>query len=149
MYMQAKDEKRSSLKAQNSSLSRGFSHSSKESIAGDGSQDSQNSEPERVYRLVLAGDSAVGKTSFVMRLCKGRFETNVRTTLGVDFQSKTIFIDEYKVRLEIWDTAGQERYSSAFPKCTCRCTRNVLVGARYICNCLSMIVKNIAHIINK
>ncbi|XP_052821855.1 ras and EF-hand domain-containing protein homolog [Octopus bimaculoides] len=69
-------------------------------------------EPERMYKVVLAGDAAVGKTSFIMRLCKGKFVTNLSSTLGVDFQTKTLCVDGHTIALQLWDTAGQERFRS-------------------------------------
>ncbi|XP_041466328.1 ras and EF-hand domain-containing protein homolog isoform X4 [Lytechinus variegatus] len=69
-------------------------------------------QPERMYKIVLAGDAAVGKSSFIMRLCKGIFHSNLNSTLGVDFQMKTIDVDDRVTSLQLWDTAGQERFRS-------------------------------------
>ncbi|XP_071956591.1 ras and EF-hand domain-containing protein homolog isoform X5 [Antedon mediterranea] len=68
--------------------------------------------PDRMYKIVLAGDAAVGKSSFILRLCKGVFHQNLNSTLGVDFQMKTIEIDHKVTTLQLWDTAGQERFRS-------------------------------------
>ena len=68
--------------------------------------------PDRTYKVVFAGDAAVGKTSFINRITKGTFITNLSSTLGVDFQVKTIRVDERNVALQLWDTAGQERFRS-------------------------------------
>lgn len=62
-----------------------------------------------MYKVVLAGDAAVGKSSFIMRLCKGKFVANLNSTLGVDFQTKVIEVDGRVIALQLWDTAGQER----------------------------------------
>ncbi|XP_074660669.1 ras and EF-hand domain-containing protein homolog isoform X3 [Tubulanus polymorphus] len=70
------------------------------------------SEPERMYKVVLCGDAAVGKSSFIMRLCKGKFVNNLNSTLGVDFQTKTLQVDNRVIALQLWDTAGQERFRS-------------------------------------
>ncbi|XP_049954714.1 ras and EF-hand domain-containing protein-like [Schistocerca serialis cubense] len=71
-------------------------------------------EPEgpvdRTFKIVFAGDAAVGKSSFIFRFCKGVFINNMGSTLGVDFQVKTIKIDNRNVALQLWDTAGQERF---------------------------------------
>ncbi|XP_044053011.1 ras and EF-hand domain-containing protein isoform X2 [Siniperca chuatsi] len=67
---------------------------------------------EKAYRIVLAGDAAVGKSSFLLRLCKNEFKLNSSTTLGVDFQMKTLIVDGEPVLLQLWDTAGQERFRS-------------------------------------
>ena len=68
--------------------------------------------PDRTYKVVFAGDAAVGKTSFINRLTKNRFISNLSSTLGVDFQVKTIRVDERNVAIQLWDTAGQERFRS-------------------------------------
>ncbi|XP_030215100.1 ras and EF-hand domain-containing protein [Gadus morhua] len=62
---------------------------------------------EKAYRIVLAGDAAVGKSSFLLRLCKNEFRLN-----GVDFQMKTLTVDGEPTVLQLWDTAGQERFRS-------------------------------------
>ncbi|XP_056889674.1 ras and EF-hand domain-containing protein homolog [Takifugu flavidus] len=67
---------------------------------------------EKAYRIVLAGDAAVGKSSFLLRLCKNEFKLNSSATLGVDFQMKTLIVDGQPVLLQLWDTAGQERFRS-------------------------------------
>ncbi|XP_070820690.1 ras and EF-hand domain-containing protein [Chaetodon trifascialis] len=67
---------------------------------------------EKSYRIVLAGDAAVGKSSFLLRLCRNEFKLNSSTTLGVDFQMKTLIVDGEPVSLQLWDTAGQERFRS-------------------------------------
>ncbi|XP_014673304.1 PREDICTED: ras and EF-hand domain-containing protein-like [Priapulus caudatus] len=69
-------------------------------------------EPERMYKLVLAGDAAVGKSSFIQRFCQDRFNPNIHSTLGVDFQMRSLEVDGRKVALQLWDTAGQERFRS-------------------------------------
>ncbi|XP_077977984.1 ras and EF-hand domain-containing protein homolog isoform X1 [Glandiceps talaboti] len=71
-----------------------------------------NAPPERMYKIVMAGDAAVGKSSFILRLCKGIFHNNLNSTLGVDFQMKTLEVDGKVTSLQLWDTAGQERFRS-------------------------------------
>ncbi|XP_011769338.1 ras and EF-hand domain-containing protein isoform X2 [Macaca nemestrina] len=67
---------------------------------------------QKAYKIVLAGDAAVGKSSFLMRLCKNEFRENISATLGVDFQMKTLIVDGERTVLQLWDTAGQERFRS-------------------------------------
>ena len=62
-----------------------------------------------MYKVVFCGDAAVGKSSLIMRLCKGKFASSANSTLGVDFQNKQIDVDGSRVALQLWDTAGQER----------------------------------------
>ncbi|EDV28768.1 uncharacterized protein TRIADDRAFT_51991 [Trichoplax adhaerens] len=71
-----------------------------------------NKTDTKMFKLVLAGDAAVGKSSFILRLCQNRFHNALHSTLGVDFQMKTLEVDGIIVTLQLWDTAGQERYRS-------------------------------------
>ena len=65
-----------------------------------------------LFKVVFAGDAAVGKTSFINRITKGVFMSNLSSTLGVDFQVKTIRVDDRNIAIQLWDTAGQERFRS-------------------------------------
>uniref|UniRef100_A0A8C5ZV23 RAS and EF-hand domain containing n=2 Tax=Marmota marmota marmota TaxID=9994 RepID=A0A8C5ZV23_MARMA len=78
-------------------------------VAGD---NSKSASSQKAYKIVLAGDAAVGKSSFLMRLCKNEFRGNTSATLGVDFQMKTLIVDGEQTVLQLWDTAGQERFRS-------------------------------------
>ncbi|XP_035877667.1 ras and EF-hand domain-containing protein isoform X2 [Phyllostomus discolor] len=78
----------------------------------DAVEDSRPSSSQKAYKIVLAGDAAVGKSSFLMRLCKNEFRGNTSATLGVDFQMKTLIVDGERTVLQLWDTAGQERFRS-------------------------------------
>jgi Ras and EF-hand domain-containing protein len=64
-----------------------------------------------MFKVVFCGDAAVGKTTLIMRLCKGKFIPSISTTLGVDFQNKQIEFNGKRVALQLWDTAGQERFN--------------------------------------
>jgi small GTP-binding protein len=68
-----------------------------------------------VIRLLLLGDSAVGKSSLLLRFCEGRFENNFVITIGVDFKTKNLNIDGKQHRVQVWDTAGQERFRTITP----------------------------------
>eukprot|EP00118_Oscarella_pearsei_P018843 m.195948 g.195948 ORF g.195948 m.195948 type:complete len:568 (+) comp39525_c0_seq18:2667-4370(+) len=68
--------------------------------------------PDRVFKVVLAGNSGVGKTSWIDRLCSGVFNVSVASTVGLDFRTKTVALDTGIVSIQFWDTAGQERYHS-------------------------------------
>ncbi|XP_061529338.1 ras and EF-hand domain-containing protein [Phycodurus eques] len=67
---------------------------------------------KKAYRIVMAGDAAVGKSSFLLRLCKNEFQPTSSATVGVDFQMKTFMVEGEPTLLQIWDTAGQERFRS-------------------------------------
>ena len=62
---------------------------------------------DHLYRLVVIGDSNVGKTSIINRFTKGTHIPDIAKTMGVDFMLKTIDIHDKKIKLYIWDTAGQ------------------------------------------
>jgi GTPase SAR1 family protein len=65
-----------------------------------------------IYKVVVAGDGNVGKTSLVRRYCEGKFEASRITTLGVDFQTKVVTVGDQTIKLSIWDVAGQDRFVS-------------------------------------
>ncbi|KAK7518939.1 ras family-domain-containing protein [Phyllosticta citricarpa] len=68
------------------------------------------------FKLVLLGESAVGKSSLVLRFVKDQFDDYRESTIGAAFLTQTIALDETTtVKFEIWDTAGQERYKSLAP----------------------------------
>ena len=71
-----------------------------------------NSNFEFQIKLVIIGDSGVGKTNFIFQFTEGRFSSMHVTTVGFDYKSKIIKLPKSKknVKLQIWDTAGQERY---------------------------------------
>jgi len=68
------------------------------------------------FKLVLLGESAVGKSSLVLRFVKDQFDDYRESTIGAAFLTQTIALDDTTtVKFEIWDTAGQERYKSLAP----------------------------------
>lgn len=67
------------------------------------------------FKLVLSGESAVGKSSLVLRFVKGQFHEFQESTIGAAFLTQTVCLDDTTVKFEIWDTAGQERYHSLAP----------------------------------
>ncbi len=67
------------------------------------------------YKLVFLGEQAVGKTSIITRFMYDTFDTTYQATIGIDFLSKTMYLDDRTVRLQLWDTAGQERFRSLIP----------------------------------
>jgi small GTP-binding protein len=66
-------------------------------------------------KVVLLGDTAVGKSSLVLRFVTNCFERYSESTIGASFMSKVIVLDGHAVKLQIWDTAGQEKYRSLAP----------------------------------
>jgi len=67
------------------------------------------------FKLVLLGESAVGKSSLVLRFVKGQFLDYQESTIGAAFLTQTVCLNDTTVKFEIWDTAGQERYHSLAP----------------------------------
>ena len=67
------------------------------------------------HKLVFLGDQAVGKTSLITRFMYDSFDRQYQATIGVDFLSKTLTLEDRTVRLQLWDTAGQERFRSLIP----------------------------------
>jgi small GTP-binding protein len=63
-----------------------------------------------LFKVVIAGDESVGKTSLIRRYCEGKFETSRVATIGVDFQTKVMDLPTGAVKLSIWDLAGQARF---------------------------------------
>ncbi len=58
-------------------------------------------------KLLVIGNSGVGKTNMLLKFCDDNFMTSHLTTIGIDFKIKTIMVGKHRVRLQIWDTAGQ------------------------------------------
>jgi len=70
--------------------------------------------PEKDYnatfKVLVLGESGVGKTSIIRRFTEGQFHNSYISTIGIDSRSKVVTVGDEKVRLQIWDTAGQERF---------------------------------------
>ncbi|XP_023225099.1 ras-related protein Rab-8A-like [Centruroides sculpturatus] len=63
-----------------------------------------------LFKLLLIGDSGVGKTCILFRFSEDAFNATFISTIGIDFKIRTIDLDGKKIKLQIWDTAGQERF---------------------------------------
>ena len=63
-----------------------------------------------LFKLLLIGDSGVGKTCILFRFSDDTFNTTFISTIGIDFKLKTIHLNGKLIKLQIWDTAGQERF---------------------------------------
>ena len=67
------------------------------------------------FKLLLLGDASVGKTTLTHKYVSGIFLDNPRLTIGVDFHSKKVLIDERSTRLQIWDFGGEDRFRFLLP----------------------------------
>ena len=65
---------------------------------------------EYLFKIVLIGDSAVGKSNLLSRFARNEFDHNSKATIGVEFQTQVVDINGKEVKAQIWDTAGQERF---------------------------------------
>uniref|UniRef100_A0A3B3WSQ1 EF-hand domain-containing protein n=1 Tax=Poecilia mexicana TaxID=48701 RepID=A0A3B3WSQ1_9TELE len=68
--------------------------------------------PDRLFKVVLVGNSSVGKTSLLRSFCEGRFHPSTTATVGIDYSVKTLTLDNMQIAMQLWDTAGQERFRS-------------------------------------
>ena len=77
--------------------------------------DDEDDEWAQTCKVVLLGESGVGKTCIIARFINNTFEDNLISTTGASYAGKTMTFDEYggkSIKFEIWDTAGQEKYRS-------------------------------------
>eukprot|EP00919_Chromeraceae_sp_WS-2016_P063874 GHVR01151141.1.p1 GENE.GHVR01151141.1~~GHVR01151141.1.p1 ORF type:complete len:212 (+),score=40.14 GHVR01151141.1:88-723(+) len=75
----------------------------------------QDDDHDYLVKLLLLGDSAVGKSSLLKRYCDDQFSLQHVLTIGVDFKSKIVKSGDKLLKLQIWDTAGQERFRTITP----------------------------------
>ncbi|XP_074650023.1 ras-related protein Rab-33B-like [Tubulanus polymorphus] len=70
----------------------------------------EKSVQRRIFKIIVIGDSNVGKTCLTFRFCGGKFPERTEATIGVDFRERAIELDSEVIKLQLWDTAGQERF---------------------------------------
>lgn len=71
-----------------------------------------SAQDEQPLKILVIGESAVGKSCLLLRYTDNKFQETFMTTIGVDFKTKYLDIDGNRVKLQIWDTAGQEKFRS-------------------------------------
>ncbi len=71
-----------------------------------------SAEYDYLFKVLLIGNSGVGKSSLLVRFADDVFTDNFMPTIGVDFKIKTLMVDDKSAKLQIWDTAGQERFKT-------------------------------------
>ena len=102
----------------------------------------KSEEPyDHLVKILLIGESGVGKTCILQRFNKGEFLINHLTTIAIDFKMKIYEIDGVKLKMQIWDTAGQERFNTL--------TANFFKAAQGIVVVYSVTDKNSFNAINK
>lgn len=69
-------------------------------------------EPDLSVKILILGDAGVGKTSLTSRFTDGSFTMQYITTIGVDFKTKMVKLEDKNIKYQVWDTAGQERFRS-------------------------------------
>ena len=67
------------------------------------------------FKIVFIGDQSTGKTSVLHKFKYGTFQDNYNATIGIDFISQKIHVDDRVITLNLWDTAGQEKFKSLIP----------------------------------
>ena len=79
------------------------------------SNSSEFGNPLCKFKLIFLGEKSVGKTSLITRFMYDSFDDTYQATIGIDFLSKTMYLEDRTLRLQLWDTAGQERFQSLIP----------------------------------
>jgi small GTP-binding protein len=69
-------------------------------------------DAQLAFKIILVGESGVGKIALCKRFCDGTFEPETAPTVGLEFGRRTIDLEDTRIKLQIWDTAGQERFHS-------------------------------------
>nr|XP_033779469.1 ras-related protein Rab-13 [Geotrypetes seraphini] len=67
---------------------------------------------DHLFKVLLIGDSGVGKTCLIIRFAEDNFNSTYISTIGIDFKIRTVDIEGKKIKLQVWDTAGQERFKT-------------------------------------
>jgi len=70
----------------------------------------RDDEYDYLFKVVLIGDSGVGKSNLLSRFTRNEFNLESKSTIGVEFATRSIQVDGKTIKAQIWDTAGQERY---------------------------------------
>lgn len=94
-------------------------------MASGGGYSDASQKIDYVFKVVLIGDSAVGKSQILARFSRNEFSLDSKATIGVEFQTRTLVIEHKSVKAQIWDTAGQERYDfTSLFNTVCLCSSN-------------------------
>lgn len=75
-----------------------------------GKQEQEEEGEEYLFKIVVIGDSAVGKSNLLSRFARDEFDLHSKATVGVEFQTQVLEVEGKEVKAQVWDTAGQERF---------------------------------------
>jgi small GTP-binding protein len=78
----------------------------------DPNEKKDTSDYDYTMKVIIIGDSGVGKSSLLYRYSKNKFVDNYMMTIGINYVWATTEVDDLKIKLQIWDTAGQEKYKT-------------------------------------
>ena len=81
-------------------------------------EDNEDDKDLYIFKIMLIGDSSVGKDLLISKFCEAKFDEIGKATVGIDTKTKFIKRDNKKIELQIWDTAGQERFKTLAKNCT-------------------------------
>ncbi|KAL8249515.1 hypothetical protein R6Q59_006383 [Mikania micrantha] len=95
------------------------------------SRNNDNEKVDYVYKVVVIGDSAVGKTQVLSRFARNEFCFDSKSTIGVEFQTRTLRVWSKVIKAQIWGTAGQERYRAVTSAYYRGALGAMLAGVRY------------------
>ena len=76
------------------------------------SNNKENNNYDMIFKIVLIGDSSVGKTNILSKYISDEYDPDTQATIGVELSTKNYTFDNNEVKVQIWDTAGQEKYRS-------------------------------------
>ena len=76
----------------------------------EGIKPQQFEQADYTFKILLIGESGVGKTAILERYCDNVFNESLLSTVGVDFKSKNLQIENKQIKIQLWDTAGQEKF---------------------------------------
>lgn len=109
----------------------------------------------RPAKVIMLGDSSVGKTSIVVQFCKGEFDPANEATVGASYIAKVMSTEYGNLPLHVWDTAGQERFKSVIPMYMRGCAAVVLVcstdsfeSVKHLDNWLAIITETVSDLEN-
>ncbi|CAF1354583.1 unnamed protein product [Adineta steineri] len=74
------------------------------------------SDYDFIFKIVVIGDSSVGKSNLLLRFTRNEFRLDTQSTIGVEFANKQVIVDGKRIKTQVWDTAGQERFKTVIPQ---------------------------------